>query len=448
MKSEQKCWNLAVFSDTTENIGSGVADSDRSKNSSRTKELGMKTRRMTARSFAAGAAMLAVLGACNFGESSPAQPSRGDAELTAASQGAPDPTEPVRSAPAAVQLAQLETEQLAPAARTYSVIGVGDIMMGSDWPQPGMDSRVTPGGDPSAVLGPELANLFAESDIVFGNYEGTVHSSSRDAKACGNSRFCYVFRSPPFHADYLRRAGFTIMSNANNHARDFGASGRAATFANLTRAGLQVAGGDVDGMRIAVQTLADGRRIALVAFGHNPGLLRVQNFARVSEMVRRADAQADIVMVSCHIGAEGARYDRVTRATETYLGENRGNPYRFARTAVDAGADIVFCHGPHIPRAVEVYRGRFIAYSLGNFWTYGRFNLRGHNGLAPVARLEVDAEGALVDAAIVSARQDRPGGPYLDTSGAAASRIGALTARDFATSGTRVGSDGQVTWPR
>ena len=334
-----------------------------------------------------------------------------------------------------------------PEQRTYTIVGVGDVMMGSDWPQPGMDPRVTPGGDPATVMGPELVEMFGAADVVFGNYEGTIHASSRDAKACGNSRFCYVFRSPPFHADYLRRVGFTLMSHANNHARDFGESGRTATVENLRRVGIVVAGGDRDGMRIGVQTLDDGRTVALVSFGHNPGLLSVSNYARVTEMVRAADAQADIVMVSCHIGAEGADYHRVTRDTETYLNENRGNPFRFARTAVDAGADIVFCHGPHIPRAVEVYQGRFIAYSLGNFWTYGRFNLRGHNGLAPIARLGVDAEGALVSADIVSARQDRPGGPYLDRSNAAAQRTAELTVRDFPESGVRIDASGRVSWP-
>lgn len=331
--------------------------------------------------------------------------------------------------------------------RTYTILGVGDVMMGSDWPEPGMDPRVTPDGDPATVMGPELVEMFGAADVVFGNYEGTIHASSRDAKACGNSRFCYVFRSPPFHADYLRRVGFTLMSHANNHARDFGESGRTATVDNLRRVGIVVAGGDRDGMRIGVQTLDDGRTVALVSFGHNPGLLSVRNYARVTEMVRAADAQADIVMVSCHVGAEGADYHRVTRETETYLNENRGNPFRFARTAVDAGADIVFCHGPHIPRAVEVYQGRFIAYSLGNFWTYGRFNLRGHNGLAPIARLEVDAEGALVSADIVSARQDRPGGPYLDRSNAAAQRTAELTVRDFPESGVRIDASGRLSWP-
>ena len=341
-----------------------------------------------------------------------------------------------------------ETSPVIGAPPTYRIVGVGDIMMGSDWPQPGMDPRITPGSDPAMVLGPDMVQLFQSAEVVFGNYEGTIHSSDQNAKRCGNPQFCYVFRSPAFHANYLQRAGFTLMSHANNHARDFGETGRTATVANLRGAGIAVAGGDRDGMRIAVQTLEDGRRVALVAFGHNPGLLSVQNYSRVTEMVQAADAQADIVIVSCHIGAEGARHDRVTRQTEIFLQEDRGNPFRFARTAVDAGADIVFCHGPHIPRAVEVYQGRFIAYSLGNFWTYGRFNLRGHNGLAPIAQLDVDAEGALVAAQIISARQDRPGGPYLDRSNAAAQRTAALTARDFPEGRVTIASDGTLSWPR
>ncbi|MBC7986267.1 MAG: CapA family protein, partial [Sphingomonadaceae bacterium] len=289
---------------------------------------------------------------------------------------------------------------------SYSVIGVGDIMMGSDWPEPIMDARVAPNVSATEVLGPEIASLFATSDVVFGNFEGTIHTSSANAKACRNPAVCFTFRSPPFHAEYLRRAGFTLVSNANNHSRDFGEGGRAETYRYLTAAGLAVSGADTPSTRIGVQTLPDGTRFALVAFGHNPGLLSVQNYARLGEMVREADAIADVVIVSCHVGAEGQTRDRVTRATEIFLEEDRGDPYRFAHSAVDAGADVVFCHGPHVPRAIEVYRGRFIAYSLGNFWTYGRFNLSGTGGMAPIAALEVGGDGELRAARIVSARQD------------------------------------------
>jgi len=329
---------------------------------------------------------------------------------------------------------------------TYRVIGVGDIMMGSDWPENGLDPRITPTADPADVLGAELVQLFRSGDVVFGNFEGTIHTSSVGAKQCGNPRLCYVFRSPPFHAEYLKRAGFTLISNANNHSRDFGEIGRAETYRHLTGAGFPVSGADAPGTRIGIQRLEDGTRFSLVAFGHNPGLMQVNDYARLTQVVREAQSQSDVVVVSCHIGAEGASHDRVTRAPELFVGENRGDPFRFARTAVDAGADIVFCHGPHVPRAIEVYKGRFIAYSLGNFWTYGRFNLRDAAGLAPIADLRVDRSGNLVSARIVSARQEKPGGPVHDATNAAAARIAQLTARDFPESGVTIAPDGTVSW--
>jgi hypothetical protein len=101
-----------------------------------------------------------------------------------------------------------------------------------------------------------------------------------------------------------------------------------------------------------------------------------------------------------------------------------------------------------VPRAIEVYKGRFIAYSLGNFWTYGRFNLRDNAGLAPVADLQVDRTGNLLSARIVSARQTKPGGPVHDPSNAAAARIAELTARDFPETGVTVAPDGTVSWKK
>jgi len=332
------------------------------------------------------------------------------------------------------------------AKASYRIIGVGDIMMGSDYPEPRMDPRVTPGSDPADVIGAEMKSLFQSGDVVFGNYEGTLHTSNAGAKNCRNPAICFVFRSPPFHAKYLKSAGFTMMSNANNHARDFGEEGRRATFANLRATGMSVSGADDADRRLAIQTLHDGTKVSLVSFGHNPGLPTVQDLNGVRALVSKAQEASDIVVVSCHIGAEGSAHDRVTRSTEMFLGENRGNPFAFARTAVDAGADVVFCHGPHIPRAIEVYNGRFIAYSLGNFWTYGRFNLSGYNGTAPIADLDVAKDGSLIAAQIVSIRQDRPGGPYLDPAGTAARRIADLSKRDIPESGIEIALDGTVSW--
>jgi hypothetical protein len=342
--------------------------------------------------------------------------------------------------------APIAEPQAAPPA-SYRIVGVGDMMLGSDYPVEYLDPRVTETGDPAALLGPEISSLFKSADVTFGNFEGTMHSSIEGAKACSNPAVCFVFRSPPFHAAYLRRAGFTMISNANNHSRDFGEANRAVTYRNLAAHGFALSGADTPDTRFGVQTLKDGTKAVLVAFGHNPGLMQVGQLSRVRALVEEAETKGDIVIVSCHIGAEGRAHNRVTRATEMFLDEDRGNPFAFARTAVDAGADAVFCHGPHIPRAVEVYKGRFIAYSLGNFWTYGSFNLRDENGQAPIADLRVAKDGSLLSARIVSAKQAKPGGPVFDPTNAAARQIAMLTARDFPETGTSVAADGEISWP-
>jgi hypothetical protein len=68
-----------------------------------------------------------------------------------------------------------------------------------------------------------------------------------------------------------------------------------------------------------------------------------------------------------------------------FYGEDRGDVYEFAHSLIDAGADIIFGHGPHVTRAVEVYK-KFIAYSLGNFCTYGGINVSGINGWSPILK--------------------------------------------------------------
>ncbi len=331
--------------------------------------------------------------------------------------------------------------------RVYKIIGVGDIMMGSDYPQPLMDPRVTPGADPAAMLGAPLAKLLKEADVTFGNFEGTLHTLNSGAKFCRNPTQCYVFRSPPFHAEILRRVGFNLMSTANNHAGDFGDAGRIATYEHLRRAGIYVAGPDQDGMRTTVMRLADGTRVGLAAFGHNPGIPWLTDIPRAQQIVRGLKRQADIVIVSFHGGAEGTTATRVPKQTEIFLNENRGDVFRFSKAVVDAGANIVFGHGPHVPRAVDFHGGAFIAYSLGNFWTYGRFNLRGPNGIAPVAEVNIDKLGKIRSVVIHSVVQEHPGGPRLDPSNAAAKFVAQLTAQDFPELRAQFLADGRVIAP-
>lgn len=338
---------------------------------------------------------------------------------------------------------------VATSGATYRIVGVGDVMIGSNYPTPILNPALRPGVDPKKIIGARLARILKDGPrkVVFGNIEGTIHNLNGPAKHCSNPRLCFVFRMPPYYARILRRVGFDLGSMANNHDGDFLNAGRRATYRALTRAGIKAAGADMPGMRIAVLKLPDGTKIGFTAFGHNPGILRNNNIPRAKKIVRDLTRLSDIVVVSFHGGAEGLGAIHVPKRTEYFLGEDRGNVWKFAHAVVDAGADVVFGQGPHVPRAVEVYKHRFIAYSLGNFWTYGRFNLRSYAGLAPIADVTVDRHGRLLAVRIRSAKQVGRGVPRYDPSGAAARAIASLTRQDFPNSKLVFHKDGRITGP-
>jgi hypothetical protein len=217
--------------------------------------------------------------------------------------------------------------------------------------------------------------------------------------------------------------------------------------AALARSDIAYAGLEVADARTATLTLDSGVRVGVAAFAPNRGTLNLNNLDAALRVVRSLAEEHDVVLVSFHGGAEGSSYTSLPKEEETFHGENRGDVYAFAHAVVDAGADVVIGHGPHVPRAIEVYENRFIAYSLGNFWTYGRFNLSGPNGLAPVVDLVLAPDGGLRSARIHSARQQGLGGPRLDPTGGALALISELTASDLGDVGITFEPDGTVRWP-
>jgi len=335
-------------------------------------------------------------------------------------------------------------EQMTPA--TLRLIGVGDIMMGTNFPEPAyLNPDLDEDVDLSAIVGRDLLDVLRSGDVTFGNLEGTLFDGESEHKECKDPKACYVFRSPEFHADLLRQMGFNMMSLANNHSNDFREAGRAATMAALTRNDIVYGGVDEPGVQTGTLVLNSGIWVGFAAFAPTWGSVSINDHARAMGIVQALDYGHDIVVVSFHGGAEGATMTRVPREMEIFHGEERGDVYRFAHDVIDAGADVVLGSGPHVPRAVEVYKGRFISYSLGNFWTYGRFNLQDLAGVAPVVDLVLStADGSLVDARIHSIRQEGWGVPQVDPSGAALHAVAELTALDFPESTLRFAEDGRI----
>ncbi len=327
---------------------------------------------------------------------------------------------------------------ISPAARVISIIAVGDIMPGTNYPK---ESYLPP--DCHALFDP-VRDLIRSADLATGNLEGVFSSGGGIPKTCKDPENCYVFRMPDEYINEIRDAGFDILGTANNHVNDFGEEGRRATAAVLKKAGMHFAGLITDPWTI-YDTL--GLKIAYCAFSPHTGTLSLTDYTEAARIVAHLDSLCDIVVVGFHGGAEGKDYQHVTREDEEFLGNNRGNVYRFAHTVIDAGADLVIGSGPHVVRAVEFYRDRLIAYSLGNFCTWTRFNLQGPNAFAPMLQVWMNGEGKIVKARIHSFRQNGEGGPVPDPDLNAARRIRELTGEDFPGDDIAIGADGWISSP-
>lgn len=311
----------------------------------------------------------------------------------------------------------------APKYDTVTIIGVGDIMLGTNFPK----EQYLPANRGKDLLA-GVSEILSGADLTFGNHEGVILNDGGDQKKCNNPDVCYLFRSPGYLAGNLKAAGFDVMSLANNHAGDFGDPGRLNTMRVLDSLGIEYAGLI---QKPYTSFERGGIKYGFVAFAPNAGTVSIHNYDRARKIVAHLDSLNDIVIVSFHGGAEGKDYQHVTRENEIYYGEERGNVYLFAHEMVNAGADIIFGHGPHVSRAIEVYNERFIAYSLGNFCTYARFNLRGPNGVAPIAKLYTDKKGKFLKGKIISIKQIGAGIPKLDDEQNALKIIRDLTKTDF-----------------
>ncbi|MDG0972956.1 MAG: CapA family protein [Crocinitomicaceae bacterium] len=319
---------------------------------------------------------------------------------------------------------------------SVTIVGVGDLMIGTNFPS----SSHLPPNDGKDILVPAHA-ILQKADIAFGNLEGCILSGEGTVKKCNDPSKCYAFKSPDHYIEHYKNAGFDVLSIANNHVGDFGEVGRKNTARILTESGIHFAGLEDYPFSIFEK---DSVTYGFCAFSPNTGTLKITDYAKAREIVQHLDSLCNIVIVSFHGGAEGAKYNRITRKTELFLGENRGNPFEFSRVVIDAGADVVLGHGPHVVRAVDIYKGRFIAYSLGNFATYSRFNLSGPNGLAPLIELKLTKKGEFLTGQIHSAKQLGEGGPTMDPTNAATEEIKRLTLLDFPEAPLLISEEGKI----
>ena len=351
---------------------------------------------------------------------------------------------------------------LPPPSATVRLAFVGDINLGT--------STLPDGVPPDSGRGLlQKARPSLTGDLVVGNFEGVLadtgtstkclkkvtlphargrRPSRQPAETLVTRANCYAFRTPTWLAPRLIEAGFTHLNLANNHANDLGPAGRASTERILDSLGIRLYG---PLGRIVVDTIKRGdsvTTVGLIGFTTYPfayDLLDIERSAAVVDSIRPL---VDLLLVTFHGGSEGAKAVHTGEVAESLGAEPRGDLRRWARAVIDAGADAVIGHGPHVLRGMEFYQGHLVAYSLGNFVTYRGFNLSGPLGVTGVLQLEFAGRGALRRARLTPMLQLPQNGPAPDPERQAVRLVRQLSAEDFGATGAVVNESGEIWDPR
>jgi poly-gamma-glutamate synthesis protein (capsule biosynthesis protein) len=227
--------------------------------------------------------------------------------------------------------------------RTIVVSAIGDNTLGGPIGSeraPGSFQFVheSNGADPARPFS-GVRSVLEKDDLTIGNLEGPLTTAG-----CGGGK-AFVFRGDPAYAEMLVRGSVEVVSLANNHAEDCGVRGDEDTRSALARQGVGHFGLGVVDERIV-------KGVQVVNLGYTGGELAVK--AEVVRDVAKHKRPDNLVFVSFHWGVEGSL---AFASTQQKLG----------RAAIDAGADLVLGHHPHVLQGIENYRGKRIVYSLGNF---------------------------------------------------------------------------------
>jgi Bacterial capsule synthesis protein PGA_cap len=399
----------------------------------------MRDRKVRVKSYLGWFLALALSATCSAVQNQPKTPSTAPQQQES-QQVTPQPVSATAPEPApAPPRIVLDTAAKTNRADEIVITAVGDVMLGTTFP----DESTLPPNDGAELL-TDVTPFLKHGDVVYGNLEGPIVDGGESAKCRGKKEgTCYAFRVPTRYGKYLKDAGFTAMGLANNHAMDFGLEGRASSRQVLDSMQIAHTGEVGDIARLTVK----GKKIDVIAFATYPGAFNFLDLEDSLQTIRSARAEADLVIVGFHGGAEGATHQHVLAGDETFLGEDRGDLRKFTHAAVDAGADLVLGSGPHVVRAMEIYRGKLIAYSLGNFATYGPFNLSAENGLSMVLEAHLGEGGTFLRGKAYAVKQEKPGGPKMDPEMKILPVLRSLSNADFKETAIVVGPQGELWLP-
>lgn len=258
------------------------------------------------------------------------------------------------------------------ADKTVTLTFTGDVTLGSEERKrahdASFDSRVQESG--YEYFFANVRDLFAQDDLTIVNLEGVLSDSSRNE----NKEKTYRFRGPTDFVNILPLGSIEVASVANNHTMDFGKQGYNATLETLQNAGLGAFGNktvylyEKDGVKIAFFSLN------ITVFNANKAWMK-DEIARL-----KAEENVSAAVFILHAGQEYGKHRNKL--------QELGGHY-----AIDAGADLVIMHHPHVVQGLEIYKNRTICYSLGNFCFGGNKTVRALEAMIARATLTFSDSG-------------------------------------------------------
>lgn len=208
-----------------------------------------------------------------------------------------------------------------------------------------------------------VRDTLTRADVVFVNLESQLSDQNGETQ---HPRYNLIFCGPPIGAAALKQANVSVVSTANNHAFDYGSRALRETIQNLQNAGVLFVGTSNDSVDSSSPAILekDGIRIGFLAYtqfvnlkGPWAGRIAVYDEQRALREIEALRSKVDVIVASYHGGAE-------------YVELPSEKVRRDFRTLADAGADIVVGHHPHYVQGVQMYQGKLLFYSLGNFVFY------------------------------------------------------------------------------
>ncbi|MER5457851.1 CapA family protein [Micromonospora sp. NPDC002389] len=326
-------------------------------------------------------------------------------------------------------------ESTPPEVKTISLSATGDIVMGN------APNRLPPNGGKGFF---DSVKKAIAADVAMGNLEEPLTVDTGTGKCGANSTRCFQFRAPPEYAAHLADAGFDLLNQANNHGYDFGPKGYENTQKALEEHDLAHTGAPDQITVVEV----DGVKVAVAGFSSYRWSNSLVDIPSAKKVIEKAATMADIVVVQVHMGAEGSEMTRTRPGTEMFLGENRGDPIKFSRAMIDSGADLIVGHGPHVLRGMEFYKGRLIAYSLGNFaGGGGMLSNNGRLGWGGVLKVTLEPDGTWSGGSFVSTYMNGIGKPTMDPDDRGLGLLRDLTKLDFPETGAQFTKAGKISPP-